>query len=1080
MDDDFEAFLAAPLSDDDDSAPKPWQQRLSERRSSAAVSEAAATAVRDNETQETVVTSKSRWLKPKATSSLAATLPTAPTVQPTQSRLASTLKPSALLNNRPSRFLTQQESSNQAPDSLSSTIGSSFLSNTQPDLASTTAAVLHDESETLNRNRDAPAELITTQDSLNVSHSKLDTSEPESFPTLASSTSSTSSPLETRQTPQAQQEVQDSVLPSRSLHEPRLSAVQLADSFDSDLLTSHGFPLTQPHLAQSIPEQEEPLSSDHVAVDSHPDAVGSYPDAVPQLGSEHSPSVSSHQHSSNSNQEPGILSTSHPQEALDDKHSAPAAPAPDMQTFDDFLDNFDTSAGSTLKSVRADTPSDVTAYAGTTDKSSVAADTPTPALPGLMEQEASSTVSTEPDAPSSQSKGTLSQATLASGAPQASEIHVTQPPDTDIQSSRSRIPRYAGLSPSTRSPSQSADKFSARTTSAKLRQQQQQQPEQQLEQQQQQQLQLLQQHHLDDLLQQRLRSMQARLDAMQADPNLVDRRDQLDELSAAVAKQDTMLGAYEMENKHLYAQLQAARGGQASDVIVLQSELERAQREAFQLRSANEQLTSQLSGAGTITNQRCQQLQLQLDAEQAAHHSTRDELKKQLQQAQHKFETVQSELQASLAKKDQQLVLLTAETTALKQSLDEAQAGLLGLKAEYDKLRAKSKSTGPSDSGVVASAPEPAVAMSVRARAEQKSQEMARLLQPDATSTVVELVAANYALRKELDEQRREHDAELTRRQAQLSKLHADYSEVKQDYQGKVAKLSDQVTKLTDKQEHRPHSRVKELQTELELIQNKYTALLKAKQDESSADLANDIKGQTKALEADLEQAQAAIAQWQQRCQDLEAELNCWQGRFKEAQLQEVDVQARLDTALQLAEQHRRNGLEKQQQASMQQRRTDQALADSRQQAAQLEAKVTDQESALATAHERLESLHQQLADAPSPSVVLAYERQLRQLESDKHGLELELDQAQKYQTPTMQHFNLLQRRITQLESHHRERERSLKHLLVEQERAAALDRQEVESKWQQRLMDEATRVNALESELQGLMGQLRQLQRAV
>jgi chromosome segregation ATPase len=489
---------------------------------------------------------------------------------------------------------------------------------------------------------------------------------------------------------------------------------------------------------------------------------------------------------------------------------------------------------------------------------------------------------------------------------------------------------------------------------------------------------------------------------------------------------------------------------------------------------------------------------LQLDAEQTAHATTRVELNTQLQQAQQVLTTVQNELQASLAKKEQQLVLLTAESGALKHSLDEAQTGLLGLKIEYDKLRTRVKSSElatQGDSGVGTSAAVPAAAMSVRARAEQKSQEMARLLQPDATSTVVELVAANHGLRKELDELRREHDAELNRRQTELSKLHRDYGEVKQEYQSKVSELTAKVSKLVAKeQEHRPHSRVKELQQELELVQAKYVALQAKETPQNSSSGVEE----TEALKADLAQAHSVLEQWQNHCEELKTESQSLQVQIATQQHQAADLQGRLDAALELAERHRRDRLGQEEQAAARQAKSTQALKKSKQQIADFTSEVKQRDAALASMQERLEAVHQQLAEAPLPSVVLAYERQLRQLDADKHGLELELDQAQKYQTPTMQHFNLLQRRIAQLEAHHRERERSLKHLLVEQERSAALDRQEVESKWQQRLVDEvgyrvpgggskltlchvqAARVNVLESELQGLMRQLRQLQRVV
>ena len=122
---------------------------------------------------------------------------------------SSTLKPAALLTDRPSRFLARAPA-DAAPDSLTSTIGSSFLSNTQPDLSAQAAA--------LPSRADARIPHFNESTAL----SKSSASSAESFETLASSRST-----ERQETGQGtRQETGEATLPPR-VHKPRLSAGEL-------------------------------------------------------------------------------------------------------------------------------------------------------------------------------------------------------------------------------------------------------------------------------------------------------------------------------------------------------------------------------------------------------------------------------------------------------------------------------------------------------------------------------------------------------------------------------------------------------------------------------------------------------------------------------------------------------------------------------------------------------------------------------------------------------------------------------------------------------------------------------------
>lgn len=119
------------------------------------------------------------------------------------------------------------------------------------------------------------------------------------------------------------------------------------------------------------------------------------------------------------------------------------------------------------------------------------------------------------------------------------------------------------------------------------------------------------------------------------------------------------------------------------------------------------------------------------------------------------------------------------------------------------------------------------------------------------------------------------------------------------------------------------------------------------------------------------------------------------------------------------------------------------------------------------------------LQKAPSPEVLAEYNAQLREKTHDVDILTARLELAQKYHSPTMQHFNSLQSKIDDLQTRLKKRDADLQAVARDNTRAIEERVSEVETKWRRIVAGKQQQVEAFRAELDQILQILRELQRS-
>lgn len=562
----------------------------------------------------------------------------------------------------------------------------------------------------------------------------------------------------------------------------------------------------------------------------------------------------------------------------------------------------------------------------------------------------------------------------------------------------------------------------------------------------------------------------------------------------ALREQDTLLAEYQRDNARLHAELRAMRDGDKLAYAKMHGENSRLQAENFRLRSQVEALEAQLGGAGLVSDDRIAGLEARLaqaQAEAAEAHAAagREALtwRSECDQLQQALAAAESHAEARHARELAQLREQRADalTAAATHEREAAEARTALAAAEHDAASARAaeaalrttvarlgaadaKETEAAISARSVSGAQPAQATTAAAGAPSvaRTETSRTLLQPDDVPTVTVLRGDVARLREERDALAVQLGDARAEARAQLEELHAAFAAHRDRAAEREQELERALVEARQERALRPHTRVRDLERELAAVlarrgpgtDSTAAAISDADGDAGKTSLPSPPPSPPRSplaqsspapvathTDAEVAELQAALAASRARARNFS----------QEAQIQQTaiaDLQARLDAALALSERHRTAKDAAVQRATAQ-------LAEVRGECTRKVQRLEDafarhaaNEGALQGLQLLVERLQAELERAPAAHVVADYERRLREAEHARDMLQADLHVARQYQSPTMQHFQLLQAQVRQLEEGSARRELQLKAVVAQRDRAAALAREEADEHWRTRL----------------------------
>eukprot|EP00055_Hartaetosiga_balthica_P012736 m.62810 g.62810 ORF g.62810 m.62810 type:complete len:224 (+) comp8042_c2_seq1:577-1248(+) len=114
-------------------------------------------------------------------------------------------------------------------------------------------------------------------------------------------------------------------------------------------------------------------------------------------------------------------------------------------------------------------------------------------------------------------------------------------------------------------------------------------------------------------------------------------------------------------------------------------------------------------------------------------------------------------------------------------------------------------------------------------------------------------------------------------------------------------------------------------------------------------------------------------------------------------------------------------------------------------------------------------SLNKRLEEAPTYEQIATYEQTIKTLSMEVKDKDAELALARKYHTPTMQHYTLLQMRVSELEVRNGEREAQLQKVISQQKRTMDMKEEEINNRWRVLFLEKAQRASQLQEQVEEL-----------
>eukprot|EP01147_Barroeca_monosierra_P001828 gene1828-4927_t len=523
-------------------------------------------------------------------------------------------------------------------------------------------------------------------------------------------------------------------------------------------------------------------------------------------------------------------------------------------------------------------------------------------------------------------------------------------------------------------------------------------------------------------------------------------------------EQEHMLSTLQSENNRLYHLIKEGDISTKQMVAHMQAENERLVAANFSLRSRNEVLEQQMLGSGKITNSRIVELENKLsdiakekdEAEKNLHERCR-----LLQEQVHQLEEKRSLLETLFREQSEtKVVPLETQVKALKRENMILSNNVIELKNKL--LRAQEHTdvhqNDHNDDTEQREEYGGKVAVSKESNEESCKLKNGNLFETKLLEKENEIGKLQHELKHQKDEMRSKVEAF----QNQVLELQDAFKKRNGELEAKVRELRHSSS--------RPHTRVKELEQELEAVKQRYKTIEQEHSEQTQLEQA------TTRLEADRHALQS-------KCKQLERDVVAMKdlrGKYDAARANIKDLEQRLEAALQLAEDNRKAKRFAEEKARV---TSEQLHRDLKSKINRLEKQLLEKEqqaSVINGLEKTVNHLTKKFESVPTHEQIALYERSIRDLELQLRDKDAELAVAQKYHSPSMQHYNLLLQRISELETKQQEREQQVKQLLLQRDRARALDAEELNNKWREAFLEKASQVTSLNQRLDEMMSVLK------